>query len=313
LPPRRPIGLARWCLETEKPATIKSDLRRVPGCIRVPIRGHRVEIPVQRALVDESSIHPAKGAAMAHAPHELPGSGTTTHARAVSTVMVLLLVGVGLMARQAAPAGGAALTLSIKGSTVYAKPEPVPLQTALLVVTPVWEDVPLKVSVTGSRQTAAGTPLFGSDLVVVFSNRAADCGTVFQAPTPSSDRDFMIAAGQAIVYEAAKGWPTTPIGKTFADPEKTPARSVIDKFSVEAQYMAQKKQALSKDNLRGNDGKLILEQTGGHWTADFSLHSGDVSAEGRIPVTLCPIGSRKQAAGAPLLGLKRLNTLAENY
>jgi hypothetical protein len=77
--------------------------------------------------------------------------------------------------------------------------------------------------------------------------------------------------------------------------------------------MLQKKQSLSKDNLRGNDGRLILEQTGGHWTADFALHAGDVSAEGKVPVTLCPIGARKQAAGAPLLGLKRLNALADNY
>jgi hypothetical protein len=250
---------------------------------------------------------------MANAPHGFPGSGTTTHARAVSMAMVVCLAGAALVARQAAPAGGTALTLSIKGSTVYAKPEPVPLQTALLVVTAVWEDITLKVSVNGSRQTAADTPLFGSDMVVVFSNRAADCSTVFQAPASSSDRDFMIAAGQVVLYEPAKGWPSTPIGKIFADPEKTPARSVIDKFSVEAQYTAQKKQSLSKDGVRGNDGKLILEKTGGHWTADFALHVGDLSAEGSVPVTLCPIGARKRAAGAPLLGLKRLNALADIY
>jgi hypothetical protein len=143
---------------------------------------------------------------MTHVPHGFPGSGTTTHVRVVSMAMVLLLAGGAVMARQAAPAGGgAALTLSIKGSTAYAKPEPVPLQTALLVVTPVWEDVPLKVSVTGSRQTTAGTLLFGSDLAVVFSNRAADCSTVFAAPAPASDcgrAGDRLRSGQGVAVDA---------------------------------------------------------------------------------------------------------------
>jgi hypothetical protein len=76
--------------------------------------------------------------------------------------MVLLLAGGG-DARQAAPAGGgAALTLSIKGSTAYAKPEPVPAADGAACRDARVGRRPAQGVSHGSRQTTAGTLLFGS-------------------------------------------------------------------------------------------------------------------------------------------------------
>ena len=109
----------------------------------------------------------------------------------VSGLTILLLlpsVSGRLVAEQAATPSAATLTLSIKGSTTYAKPAPVPLRTALLIVTPVWEDIKA-VTEVGGRE-ASGQPLFLSELAVVFGNRAMDCTSVFAATPPTTEPDF---------------------------------------------------------------------------------------------------------------------------
>ena len=242
-----------------------------------------------------------------------PAPARSVCTRTTRAVLVFLAcAGASLLARQAATPAAAALTLSIKGSAPYAKPAPVPLPTALLVVTPVWEDVAAQVTSAGGN-TAVGTVLFVSDFAVVLSNTAMDCTTVFATHPTASPQDFLIAAGQVLAYEPAKGWQSTSIGKLFVDIEKTPARNPIDKLSVEAQYTVQKKKVLSKDNVKGNTGHLILEQNAGKWAADFAFQADEISAEGKIPLTLCPVVTRKQAAGAPLLGMHRIHAAVENY
>jgi hypothetical protein len=206
------------------------------------------------------------------------------------------------------------LTLSIKGSTAYAKPTPVPIQTALLVVTPVWEDIKAVTEVGG--QEASGQPLFLSELAVVFGNRPTDCASVFAATPPSTEQDFLVVAGKAEAYLPAKGWQSTSVGKvlTSAAADATKAtRLALDRFSVDAQSPALKKKMVSKDGVRGNDGHLVLEQNAGGWTVDFAAHVDDVVAEGQVMLTACPIAARKKAAGGPLLGERRLLEIARNF
>lgn len=204
----------------------------------------------------------------------------------------------------------ASLTLMVKGSTTYAKAAPVPLKTALLVVTPAWEDVKAVTEVGGKE--ASGQPLFLSELAVVLSNRAYDCATIFGAPAPTGD-DFLIAAGKAEAYLPAKGWQTTTVGKVFlAANDASAANLTVDRYSVDAQGGGLKKK-MSKDGVRGNDGKLVLTQTTGNWKADFALKSDDVTAEGQIPLIACPVTSRQKAKGAPLLGENRLLNVARSF
>src|SRR4029453_11485668 len=100
---------------------------------------------------------------------------------------------------------GPTLTVSIKGSAAYAQPTPVPLQAALLVVTPAWEDVSAKSPLGGKE--AAGQMLFLSDLAVVLSNKALDCTTVFTARQAAADQDLVIVGGKAEAYTGRRGIP----------------------------------------------------------------------------------------------------------
>jgi hypothetical protein len=209
-----------------------------------------------------------------------------------------------------APAS-ATLTVSIKGSTAYAQPTPVPLQTALLVVTPAWEDLSAKSPLGGKE--AAGQPLFLSDLAVVLSNKALDCTTVFTARQAAADQDLVIVVGKAEAYTGAQGYHGTTIGKVIVDTSGGAVSLPLDRFSADAQFTAQKRKSVSKDNLRGNDGRLNLQRTADGWIADVLLKADELSAEGKIPLTACGMASRKKASTAPLLGEKRLLAAAERY
>jgi len=219
---------------------------------------------------------------------------------------VVLLLGVSLSARQTP-----SLTLSIKGSTAYAQPTPAALQTALLVVTPAWEDISLKSPVGGKE--ASGQMLFGSDLVVVLSNKAFDCTTVFGPRQMTADPDFLILAGRVETYLPAQGYHTTPIGKIIVDTSGTAASLPIDRFSLDATYTAQKRKTISKDGLRGNDAKLVLNRSADGWTADVLLRQDEMVAEGKVPLKSCGLASRKKSGGAPLLQEKRLTAAAERF
>jgi hypothetical protein len=224
-------------------------------------------------------------------------------------LLLLLVVGASLAADQAA--APASLTLSIKGSSAYAQPTPVPLQTALLVITPGWSDITGK-SPVGGRE-AAGQILFLSDLAVVLSNKAMDCTNVFSSRQVSTDQEFVIIAGRAEAYTGNQGYHNTPIGKVVVDTSGAPASLAVDRFSVDAQYTGQKRRSSSRDNLSGNNGRLNLQRTDGTWTADVMVRVDDLVAEGKLPLTACSLSERKKAGGAPLLGEKRLLAAAERY
>jgi hypothetical protein len=229
---------------------------------------------------------------------------------ASSSVVVSLVSAAPLLFGQGTPSPGPVLTLTVKNSAAFGKANPVPLKTALLVVTPAWEDIKAVTEVGG--QEASGQPLFLSELAVVLSNRALDCATVFGAPAPTGD-DFMIVAGKAEPYLPAKGWQTTSVGKVFLTTgEGSSADLAIDRFSADVLGAGLKKK-VSKDGLKGNDGRLVLAQKAGSWTADFALKADDVNAEGRIPLTACSVTSRKKSAGAPLLGENRLLNVARQF
>lgn len=224
-----------------------------------------------------------------------------------STVALLLVIGLPLAGRQAASPVGT-LTLTIKGSTPYARPAPAPVHAALLVVTPVWEDTKA-VTEVGSKE-ASGQPLFLSELAVALSGHAIDCTTVFTSAAPTGDQDFLIVAGKAEAYLPAKGWQTTVVGKVFTT-ESTNSQLAVDRFSVDVHSAAPRKK-FSKDGVRGADGRLVLVQEAGNWKADFALKSGDVTAEGTLPLTFCPIASRKKPA-MPLLTENRLIAAARAF
>ena len=204
------------------------------------------------------------------------------------------------------------LTLSIKGSSLYAKPASVPIQTALLIVTPAWEDVEAKTEVGG--QEASGQLLLLSDLALVLGNRPMDCASIFTAPAPAANPDFIVVVGKAEAYLPAKGWQTTSIGRIFMaeSGETTSAKLALDRFSMDVQSFSPKKK-FSKDGIRASDGRLVLEQQAGAWRADLAYHSGDVVVEGQVPVSACPVTSRKKASGQPLLGERRLLDAARNF
>jgi hypothetical protein len=201
------------------------------------------------------------------------------------------------------------LTVSVKGSSAYAQPTPVPVKTALLVVTPHWEDINA-VTPTGGRE-ASGQPLFLSDLVVAFSNLELDCAAVFKAKL-TAPTDFLIAAGKAEAYIPSNGWQSTAMGKLMTD--NAGARTInVDRFSVDAQYMVSKKKMSSKDGLHGADGHLVLTEKDGAWTADFAVKADELTAEGKIPVKSCGIVSRRKEELPPLLGERRLLTAGDRY
>ena len=219
---------------------------------------------------------------------------------------VVLAMSADLAARQAPT-----LTVSIKGSTAYAQPTPVPAATALLVVTPSWDDIVAK-SPVGGRE-AGNQPLALADLAVVLSNKELDCTSVFGPRTFAVDADFLIVAGKAEAYLPAQGYHTTPIGKVVVDTSGGAATLNVDRFSLDASFTVQKRKSVSKENLRGNDGRLVLQRTGTDWTADFMVKADELSAEGKLPLKWCGLSSRKKAAGAPLLGERRLLTAAERF
>ena len=114
----------------------------------------------------------------------------------------------------------------------------------------------------------------------------------------------------------SKGWQIAPLGKLFTEAAADPAKSAkvpVDRFSVDVQNPALKKKLFSKDEVRGKDGQLVLEQAGGNWRADFAVRADELVAEGQIPVTACAVAARKKAAGAPLLGEKRLLQAARSF
>jgi hypothetical protein len=228
--------------------------------------------------------------------------------------VILCSVSAPFVGAETAERAASTLTLSIKGSNLYAKPTPVPLQAALLVVTPVWEDVKAVTELGG--QEASGQPLFVSELAVVLGNRPMDCTSVFTAGAPSSEQDFLVVAGKGEAYLPAKGWQSTSVGKAFtatsADSTK-PIHFPVDRFSVDIQNSAIKKKTASKENVRGNDGRLVLDQNAGEWRVDFAVRMDDAVAEGQMPLTLCPIASRKKSAGMPLVGEKRLLDAARSF
>ena len=215
-------------------------------------------------------------------------------------------VAAALLAAQAPPP---TLTLSIKGSAAYAQPAPVPVKTALLVITPHWADINA-VTPTGGRE-ASGQALFLSDLVVVFSNLDMDCSAVFKGKV-ADPKDFIIAAGKAEAYIPVNGWQSTMIGKALSD--SASERSLtLDRLSVDAQLTAQKKKTSSKDGLRGSDGRLVLTQKEATWTADFMVKADELTAEGKLPVTSCGITPRRLEELTPLLQERRLLTAADKY
>jgi hypothetical protein len=188
----------------------------------------------------------------------------------------------------------------------------VPLQTALLVITPAWSDITAK-SPLGGRE-AAGQLLLLSDLAVVLSNKAMDCTSVFTAARQvATDQEFVIVAGRAEAYTGPQGYHNTTIGKVVVDTSGAAVKLPVDRFSVDAQYTAQKRRSTSRDNVRGNDGRLILQRDSGVWTGDIMVRADELLAEGKITLTPCSITERKKAAGAPLLGEKRLLRVAESY
>jgi hypothetical protein len=202
------------------------------------------------------------------------------------------------------------LTVTVKGSAAYAQPTPVPLATALLVITPVWSDISAKTPVTGRE--ASGQPLFLSDLAVVLSNKAMNCTTVFSSRQVATDQEFVIVAGLAEAYTGPQGYNNTSIGKGIVDTGNV-VTLPVDRFSADAQFTVQKRKSSSKDNLRGSNGRLVLQRDNGAWTADVMVRADELVAEGKVSLTPCGIVERKKAAGVPLLGEKRLMRVVENY
>jgi hypothetical protein len=155
--------------------------------------------------------------------------------------------------------------------------------------------------------------LFVSDLVVVLSNKEFDCTTVFGPRPMTTDQDFLIVAGRAEAYLPAQGYHLTSIGKVIVDTTGAAATMPIDRFSLDATYTAQKRKSISKENLRGNDAKLVLQRGADGWSAEVLLRQDELMAEGKIPLKSCGLSTRKKAGGAPLLGEKRLTAAAERF
>jgi hypothetical protein len=204
------------------------------------------------------------------------------------------------------------VTVTVKGSTAFAAPTPVAIKSALLVVTPSWDDVEAKTQVGGRE--ASGQPLALADLAVVLSTQALDCATVFKRAPSTTETDVTIVAGKAEAFLPAKGWQTTTVGKVFMAAEMAAVHLVLDRFSADVHTAALKKKTVSKDGLRGNDGRLVLDQEAGKWRVDVMARIEDAVIEGKASLTSCPIASRtKSAAGAPLLAERRLLDAARNF
>jgi hypothetical protein len=218
---------------------------------------------------------------------------------------ITALAAAGVLAQNAP----ATLTVTIKGSSTYAQPTPVPVKTALLIVTPHWEDV-TAVTPTGGRE-ASGQPLFMSDLVVAISNMEMDCAAAFK-PKLSSPADFFIAAGKAEAYIPSNGWQSTSLGKLLTG-DAAERTIEVDRFSMDAQFTASKKKMVSKDGVHGSDGHLTITQKENEWTVDFMVKADDLTAEGTLPLTSCGITSRRKAEWPPLLQERRLLTAADKY
>ena len=210
-----------------------------------------------------------------------------------------------------APDAAPTLTISVKGSPVYAQPTPVALKTAALVITPSWQGLNATTP-TGGRE-ASGQPLWVSDVVVFLSNQEFDCGAVFKATAPKPE-DFLIAAGRAEAYMPSAGWNNTPLGKAFSSMASNETKVPVDRFSLEAQYSAAKAKRMGKDGLRG-ESHLVLEQGGGSggWIADIAIKADDLVLQGRIPVKSCGITTRNLGDMQPLLGQHRLQSAADKY
>lgn len=209
-----------------------------------------------------------------------------------------------------APAAPPALTITVKGSPVYGQPSPVPIRTALLVVTPNWDGLDAK-SLTGGRE-ASGQTLWVTDVVAFLSNRQMDCAEAFKAKNEAPE-DFLIALGRAEAYLPKIGWQNTELGKLFADSGSTGRRIPLDRLSVEAQYTSAKARRSGKDNLRGSDARLVLEQTDGGWMADIMVKVDDLTAEGKLPLTTCGVTLRNIKEMQPLLGQRRLQAAADRF
>ena len=210
-----------------------------------------------------------------------------------------------LLARQTST-----LTVSAKNSPVYAQPTPVPVQSALLVVTPFWGGVAYKTP-TGGRELPNQT-LFMSELAVVLSTRQADCATVFALAPPESDRDFLIVAGKTEAYLPRHEWKSTSVGKVFSDPGRQKVRFPVERFSVTIQGAWLKKKSVVKDGLSGSS-RLVLDQNNGQWTVDLALKADDVTAEGTLPLKACEIEKRSKDDVAPLLGDARMTSAMRSF
>jgi hypothetical protein len=205
-----------------------------------------------------------------------------------------------------------AMTVTVKGSAAYAQPTAVPLQTALLVVTPAWTDIVAK-SQVGGRE-AAGQLLFLSEVAVVLSNRALECATVFAPRRTETPAEFVIVAGRADAYLPAQGYHTTAVGKVIVDTTGSDGSLPLDRFSADATFTTQKPKTSSKENLRGNNGRLVLQRTGGAWSVDVMVRADELTAEGKGPLTMCPVSERQKAsAGDPLMAERRLLLAAERF
>jgi hypothetical protein len=222
---------------------------------------------------------------------------------------VAATIGGTLVAGQA-PAAPPSLTITIKGSPAYSQPTPVAVKTALLVVTPNWDGLDAK-SPTGGRE-ASGQALWVTDVVAFLSNREMDCAEAFKAKN-ASPNDFLIALGRAEAYLPSTGWQNTELGKLFADAGSQGRRIPIDRLSVEAQYTSTKARRSGKDNLRGSDARLVLEQGVGGWNADILVKVDDLTAEGKLPLTSCGVTLRNLKEMQPLLGQHRLQASADRF
>lgn len=232
--------------------------------------------------------------------------------RPMHAAVVVALAGVVLP--WSAPVAGqsdATLTMSVKGSTAFASPTPVPLKSALLVVTASWDDVIAKTEVGGRE--ASGQPLVMSELAVVLSTQALECANVFARTRSDADTDVTVIAGKSEAYLPEKGWQTTVVGKVFMAPEIGTLQLALDRFSADIHTAALKKKTVSKDNLRGNDGRLVLSHDAGTWRADLAAKIDDAVVEAKGTLTACPVASRQKSAGQPLLLERRLLDAARNF
>jgi hypothetical protein len=236
----------------------------------------------------------------------------TRRVRACQGVLVGLVaatIGGAAVAGQA-PNTPPALSITVKGSPAYGQPTTVPIKTALFVVTPRWEGLDAK-TLTGGRE-ASGQALWVTDAVAFLSNREMNCDAAFSAKNAAPE-DFLIALGRAEAYLPKDGWLGSELGKLFADAGSEGRKITLDRLSVEANYTSSKARRSGKDNLRGSDARLVLEQTAGGWMADILVKVDDLTAEGKLPLTSCGVMQRGVKEMKPLLGEGRLQAAADRF